>query len=424
MSKISIESLGCKLNQAETESLAWQLLGKGYQLTESAGEADIYVLNTCTVTHVADRKARHLLRLARRTNPRAFVVAVGCYAQRAPEELRQLGVVDLILDKQEEDHLAEILAGRSAPANKGREEPVTGYQGRTRSLIKIQEGCNSFCSFCVVSYTRGRERSRPWQEVLHEIRGRMEAGYKEAVLTGSKIGSYRWDGESHSGLPCLIEHILEKTTIERLRLSSLQPEDLTAELIGLWADERLCPHLHLPLQSGSQATLGRMGRGYSVAEYEGVVYGVRQMIPDVAITTDVIVGFPGEGGNEFEESYRFCEKMGFAKIHVFPYSPRSGTAAATLPDQVEERVKKKRCQQMLALAVESARRFRAQFLGRTMTVLWENKLDQDQGIWRGLTANYMRVSTQSEQDLTNRLLKVKLVAEHAQGLVGELASGG
>jgi threonylcarbamoyladenosine tRNA methylthiotransferase MtaB len=424
MSKIAIESLGCKLNQAETESLAWQLLSKGHQLTESAGEADIYVLNTCTVTHVADRKARHLLRLARCANPQALIVAVGCYAQRAPEELRQLGVVDLILDNREKSHLAEILAGRSTPVNKERKEPITGCQGRTRSMIKIQGGCNSFCSFCVVPYTRGRERSRPWQEVLHEVRQREEAGYKEVVLTGTKIGSYRWNGESHGGLPCLIEYILEKTNIERLRLSSLQPQDLTPELIALWADDRLCPHLHLPLQSGSQATLGWMGRGYSLAEYERAVYRVRQTIPDLAITTDVIVGFPGEGEKEFEESYRVCERMGFAKIHVFPYSARCGTAAATLPDQVEERVKKDRSQQMLALAGESARRFRERFLGRTMTVLWENKLDQDQGIWSGLTANYLRVFTRSEQDLTNCLLKVKLVAEHAQGLVGELAPGG
>jgi threonylcarbamoyladenosine tRNA methylthiotransferase MtaB len=422
MSKIAIESLGCKLNQAETESLAWQLLDKGHRLTESAGEADIYVLNTCTVTHVADRKARHLLRSARRANPRALIVAVGCYAQRAPEELRQLGVVDLILGNKEKDRLAEILAGRSNQANEGREQPATSYQGHTRSLIKIQEGCNSFCSFCVVPYTRGRERSRSSEEVLHEVMEGVDAGYKEMVLTGSKIGSYRWNGESHSGLPRLIGNILEKTNIERLRLSSLQPRDLAPELIGLWADDRLCPHLHLPLQSGSQATLRQMGRGYSIAEYEGAVYRVRQAIPDLAITTDVIVGFPGEGEKEFEESYRFCERMGFAKIHVFPYSARCGTAAATLPDQVEERAKKDRSQQMLALAEESARRFRGQFLGRTMTVLWENRLSQ--GNWNGLTANYIRVFTQSEQALTNRLLKVRLVAEHAQGLVGELAPGG
>jgi len=261
MSKIAVESLGCKLNQAETESLAWQLFGKGYQLAESAGEAEIYVLNTCTVTHVADRKARHLLRSAHRTNPRAMIVAAGCYAQRAPEELRQLGVVSLILGNKEKDRLAEILTDRGIPANKGREEPATSYQSHTRSMVKIQEGCNSFCSFCVVPYTRGRERSRLWQEVLREIRARAEAGYQEVILTGSKIGSYGWNREGHSGLPRLLEHILEKTNIERLRLSSLQPQDLTAELIGLWADDRLCPHLHLPLQSGSQATLGRMWRG-------------------------------------------------------------------------------------------------------------------------------------------------------------------
>ncbi|MBM4461882.1 MAG: tRNA (N(6)-L-threonylcarbamoyladenosine(37)-C(2))-methylthiotransferase MtaB [Chloroflexi bacterium] len=419
MSKISIESLGCKLNQAETESFAWRLLGKGYQLAESAEEADIYVLNTCTVTHVADRKARHLLRSAQRANPQALIVAVGCYAQRAPEELRQLGVVDLILDNQEKERLAEVLTDRSAPIGKGRQGPVMGHQGRSRSLIKIQEGCNSFCSFCVVPYTRGRERSRPWPEVLHEVREREDAGYKEVILTGTKIGTYRWNGESHGGLVRLIGSILEETNVERLRLSSLQPQDLTPELIDLWADDRLCPHLHLPLQSGSQAMLERMGRGYSLIEYERAVCRACQAIPNLAITTDVMVGFPGEGEKEFEESYRFCERMGFAKIHVFPYSARCGTAAATLPGQVNGRVKRDRSQQMLALAEQSARCFREGFLGQTMTVLWESQLDE--GIWGGLTANYLRVFARSEEDLTNRLLKAKLVAEQAQGLMGELA---
>lgn len=421
MDKVVLETLGCKLNQAETDSLARQFLSKGYQLAESAGEADIYVLNTCTVTHVADRKARHLLRSAHRSNPGALIVAIGCYAQRAPEELRQLGIVNLILSNKQKNRLVEILENNNL-SNRGARSPYKEYQSRTRSLIKIQEGCNSFCSFCIVPYTRGKERSLPLEKVIQQVKERVAAGYKEVTLTGTKIGAYQWNGENHGSLSRLIEYILHQTGVRRLRLSSLQPQDLTPELVRLWADERLCPHLHLPLQSGSQAILQRMNRQYSIADYERAVSLVRQAIPDLAITTDILVGFPGEDAKEFEESYRFCQKMGLANIHVFPYSPRLGTAAARMPLQVEERTRKERSQRMLALAQQSAQHFRQQFLGRTMTVLWEGK--SEQGVWSGLTANYLRVLARSEQVLTNRLLPVKLLAEHPQGFLGELADGG
>jgi len=273
-----------------------------------------------------------------------------------------------------------------------------------------------------VPYTRGKERSLPLEKVIQQVKERVAAGYKEVTLTGTKIGAYQWNGENHGSLSRLIEYILHQTGVRRLRLSSLQPQDLTPELVRLWADERLCPHLHLPLQSGSQAILQRMNRQYSIADYERAVSLVRQAIPDLAITTDILVGFPGEGAKEFEESYRFCQKMGLANIHVFPYSPRLGTAAARMPLQVEERTRKERSQRMLALAQQSAQHFRQQFLGRTMTVLWEGK--SEQGVWSGLTANYLRVLARSEQVLTNRLLPVKLLAEHPQGFLGELADGG
>lgn len=412
MPRLALETLGCKLNQAETESLARQLLSKGYQLAGSAQEADVYVLNTCTVTHIADRKARHLLRLARRSNPRALIVAIGCYAQRAPEEIRQLGMVDLVLDNKGKNHLVEILTG-------DREEEVGNPQSehqRTRSLIKIQEGCNDFCSFCIVPYIRGRERSLPLDEVLREVKARVAVGYKEVTLTGTKIGTYQLNGD---GLTRLVEHVLSKTELPRLRLSSLQPQELAPELIKLWADHRLCTHLHIPLQSGSEAILRRMNRRYSIADYEKAASLVREAIPEIAITTDILVGFPGEGEREFEESYRFCEKLGFANIHVFPYSTRHGTAATRTPNQVKEKVKKERSQRMLVLAEQSRQKFRQQFLGRTMAVLWER--ESEQGVWSGLTANYLRVFTRSEQQLTNRLLPVNLIAEHAQGLLGELA---
>jgi len=422
MSRVAVESLGCKLNQAETQSMALQFLDRGYQLAQSAREADIYVLNTCTVTHVADRKTRQSLRSARRANPDALIIAIGCYVERAPEELSQWGIVDLALGNKEKDRVVETIEATDKLKNKKAEKPKGCSQSRTRSLIKIQEGCDSFCSFCIVPYTRGREQSRPPEEVLHEIEKRMAVGYREVVLTGSKIGAYRWNGEGPSSLPCLVRQIMERTGVERLRLSSVQPDDLAPELLKLWADDRLCPHLHMPLQSGCQAVLQRMNRPYSIAEYERVVSLARGAISDLAITTDIVVGFPGESEREFEESYGFCQRMGFANIHVFPYSARVGTAAATMPHQVGEKVKKDRSRRMLALARQSQQRFRERFLGRYTTVLWESRLDET--AWSGLTPNYLRVYTRSDHDLTNRLLKTRLLSSSEPGLLGEICEGG
>ena len=450
--KVFLDTLGCKLNQAETESLARQFASTRHELVSSLEEAQIYVLNTCTVTHIADRKARHLLRLARRKNPKAFIIATGCYAQRSPEEIKKLGMANLILDNESKGHFVEVIEAELNRPQKVWRQFLTpekqsslgdpdkfdlrltrvptkitrfSWDGldkgdgfstfsppvRTRSLVKIQDGCNDFCSFCIVPYVRGRERSLPLEQVLMEVKSRVASGYKEVVLTGTKVGSYKQDG----GLANLIKRILAETRVERLRLSSLQPHELIPELLELWQDCRLCRHLHIPLQSGSETVLKRMRRRYSLSDYERAVSLVRAIIPEVAITTDIIIGFPGESEGEFKESYCFCEKMDFANIHVFPYSPRSGTLAAQMP-QVKEVVKKERVERMLELARRGAQRFKARFLGQTMLVLWERKTKE--GWWSGLTDNYLRVFTRSNEPLTNRLLPTKLVAE--QRLLGEI----
>ena len=250
---------------------------------------------------------------------------------------------------------------------------------------------------------RGREKSIPVEQVIAEVGQRVAEGYKEVVLTGTKIGLYRDDGVNLAGL---LQRILTETDVERLRLSSLQPKEVSPELIRLWRDGRLCRHFHLSLQSGSDEVLRRMKRGYTVSSYLGAVALIRGMVPEVAITTDVIVGFPGETEAEFNDSYEFCRQMGFARIHVFPYSPRSGTQAARMPERVGSGVKRERSHRMLALAQESAQSFRQRFLGKTMTVLWEKRTD---GVWTGLTDNYIRVYTRSDEDLTNKLLSVKLM---------------
>lgn len=400
---IALETLGCKLNQAESESLARQLAERGCRVVPPSDGAAIYILNTCTVTHIADRKSRHLLRLAQRRNPGAFIIAIGCYAERAPRELAQVTGVDMVLGNEEKACLLDVLEEQGLISTSSALLP---QMHRTRSLVKVQEGCNQFCSYCIVPLVRGRERSLPLDEAVAEVRARVERGYREVVLTGTQIGSYRNSPE------LLIQRILIETGIERLRLSSLQPREITAGLLSLWQDssKRLCRHLHLPLQSGNDAVLRRMGRRYSTEDYAQAVARIREAIPDVAITTDVMVGFPGETDEDFAESYHFCQQMAFANIHVFPYSERPCTPATLMPEKIDEPVKKERSKRMLKLARESARRFEEQFLGRTMMVLWEREVDD--GVWVGLTDNYIRVVAQSKKPLKNWLIPARLGGRH------------
>jgi len=410
--RVALDNLGCKLNQAEIELLARQFADAGYELVSPTDKADVYILNTCTVTHIADRKCRRLLRLAHSRNPDALVVATGCYAERARQELAQINGVDLVLGNDEKPHLLELLE-ESGHINRPSTTVNSRPPRRTRSFIKVQDGCNNFCSYCIVPLVRGRERSLPVDQVIAEVKQRCSDGYKEVVLTGTKIGCYHYNG---ANLAQLVEHILDETAVARLRLSSLQPREISPELVRLWNDRHLCRHFHLSLQSGSDGVLNRMRRRYSVADYQRAVFLIREKMPEAAITTDVIVGFPAETDEEFEQSYQLCQQMEFARIHVFPYSPRHGTQAARMPHQVVDKVKKQRTERMLALARDSALNFRQKFLGKTMTVLWEK---QTNGVWSGLTDNYIKVYTRSDEDLTNKLLPVKLAEVRGDGMGGE-----
>ena len=416
--KVALDTLGCKLNQAETELLARQFAEAGYRLVSAKDMADVYILNTCTVTHVADSKSRHLLRMAHRRNPATLVIATGCYAQRAPQELTQIEGVSLVAGNTEKQHLLELLqeSGRLNYPTSVQEELAANQNPafRTRAFIKVQDGCNSYCSYCIVPLVRGKEKSLPADQVVSEVRQRVAQGYKEVVLTGTEIGTYSYDGINLKGL---LENILSKTDISRLRLSSLQPQEISSELIELWRDSRLCPHFHLSLQSGSDGVLRRMKRRYSTGYYREAVSLIQALVPDAAITTDIIAGFPGETGDEFAESHNFCQQMSFARIHVFTYSPRQGTEAARMPDKVSPQVKKERSQKMLTLSEESAQNFRKQYLGKTMPVLWEKKSN---GVWSGYTNNYIKVYTRSNEDLTNKLLPVKLVEIYGDGVRGEV----
>ena len=415
--RVALDTVGCKLNQAETQLLARQFAQAGYGLVSASEKADIYILNTCTVTHVADGKCRRRLKLAHGRNPAALVVAIGCYAQRAPKELAQIEGVNLVLGNSEKPHLLQLLeeSGSLSRPSSAEGGSATRAGFRTRALVKVHDGCNNFCSYCIVPLVRGREKSTPIDQVVTEVRDRAAESYKEVVLTSTKLGSYNYEGVNLSGL---LKHVLTQTAVARLRLSSLQPGEISPALIGLWRNGRLCRHFHLSLQSGNNEVLGRMRRRYTVGDYQQAVALIRDMVPGAAITTDIIVGFPGETDEEFQESYELCKQMEFTRIHVFPYSPRQGTQAARIPERVGDEVKRQRSQKMLALAKESAQNFRRRFLDETMMVLWEK---QTGGVWSGLTDNYIRVYTKNDKDLTNQILPVKLAKLfNRDGVWGEI----
>jgi len=436
--RVAFYTLGCKLNQAETESLVGQFSRLGFQIVHPNDTADICIANTCTVTHIADRKSRHWLRLARRRNPQALIIATGCYAQRSRQELVPL--TDLVVDNKGKEHLFKIVTDLSLPApssvlemtpscHSERSEAISPTVDivRTRSLIKIQDGCHGPCTYCIVPKVRPREYSLPASQIIDEIKQKVTLGYREIVLTGTKVGSYEGPGPSVSegppfSLRDLVQHILDNTGIERLRLSSLQPSEVSSELLALWQDERLCPHLHLALQSGSDSVLQRMKRSYSLDQYQKTMNLIREKIPDAALTTDIMVGFPGESNLEFEQSYSFCQQAGFANIHVFPFSPRPETTAARMSEQIKDEVKQQRNQRMLELSRSSQHRFWQQFLGQTMLVLWEQETEPGSGIYSGLTGNYIRVFAHSNKSLINEVTAAGLVEFDVHGMWGEITN--
>jgi threonylcarbamoyladenosine tRNA methylthiotransferase MtaB len=419
--RVALYTLGCKLNQAEAESLAERLVQAGFQVVSPRDAADVYIANTCTVTHVADRKSRHALRMARRANPHALIIAAGCYAQRSPRDLTWLA--DLVVDNGEKEHLPALI--RSLYPESTAHDRVTAQQpgvasttARTRSLVKIQDGCHSPCAYCIVPAVRPLEQSLPASALIEQVARKASLGYKEVVLTGTKVGSYR-DGNTE--LSDLIRAILTSTDIQRLHLSSLQPAEVSPPLLALWQDPRLCRHFHLALQSGSDSVLQRMRRSYSLEEYTKTLDLINGAVPGAAVTTDMMVGFPGETDDEFEQSYAFCHRAGFAAIHVFAFSPRPGTTAATMPDQVEERIKQERIWHMLELARQARRLFCEQFLGQTMPVLWEQETAPASGTYSGLTTNYIRVFARSNKLMSNQIAPARLVGFHGQAMQAEVA---
>lgn len=409
----AFETLGCKLNQAETELLSRQLAESGYKIVSVEDQPDIFILNTCTVTHVADRKSRQIIRMVHRRNPKAKIIATGCYAEIASDELKRIEGVDLVVGNKDKLNIKQLLES-SGPGNRSKSGPMPNQFKKTRSFIRIQDGCNQSCSYCIVPFARGKEKSLDSKEVVDQINRRFEEGYQEVVLTGTEIGRYN---DQEKGLNELLKDILLKTDIPRLRVSSLQPQEISPDLIQLWRNPRLCRHFHLSLQSGNDTVLMRMHRRYNTADYYAAIRLLKSEIPEIAITTDLIVGFPGETEKEFQKSLDFCRQIEFARIHIFPFSPRKGTLAERMTNRVQSQFIKERSKRMSELAQTSLLNYHRRFIGRTEDVLFEQFAD---GCFSGYTGNYIKTFVKNESDISNKIYSVRLMGIHEEGMVGEI----
>ncbi|MBS1213253.1 MAG: MiaB-like tRNA modifying enzyme [Proteobacteria bacterium] len=431
--RVNLKTLGCRLNEAELESWAQQLQADGHKIVSESREADLVILNSCAVTQDAVRKSRQLIRRSHRENPKDNLVVSGCYATLNQTEVAQSLGVDLVVDNRDKEHLIEILRDEldlhAMPAFSTEPgESALFTLGRQRAFVKVQDGCRYRCTFCIVTVARGEERSRPIADVVEEIRVLHQQGIQEVILTGVHLGGYGSDLGLR--LEELIAAVLEQTEIPRLRLGSLEPWELSDGFFALFENPRFMPHLHLPLQSGSDAVLRRMARRCKTAEFAELVDRARRTVPDINVTTDIIVGFPGETEAEWAESLAFIEGMGFGHIHVFSYSMREGTKAAGLPDQVPLAVKKARSQALHTLAEQKKRKTLIRYVGMEFPVLWEESRETaENGLSPhfGYTPNYLRVETLAEagQDLSNTIRTARLtgIAPSGDHLLAKVVPG-
>ena len=430
--KVAFYTLGCKVNQYETNAMIQEFLKAGYDIVEFHEEADIYVINTCTVTNMSDKKSRQMIRRTKQLNPNSIVVAVGCYAQVAKEKLEEIPDVDIILGTNEKNNIISYVEEYRKSNQK--EEAISDvlhqkeyldfgevtYTDKTRAVIKVQDGCDRFCSYCIIPYARGRVRSRSVESIVQEVKAIAQKGLKEIVITGIHIASYGKDLKEDITLIDLLEELDKIDGIKRIRLGSLEPTIITEEFMKRLANlEHICDHFHLSLQSGCNETLKRMNRRYTVEEFEEVVKRIRNYYPKAALTTDIIVGFPGETEKEFEKTYQFLEKIDFYKMHVFPYSPRKGTKAAVMQNQITKQIKEERSKKLIALSDENEKRQNEAYIGKEVEVLFEEK----EGYYeKGHTTNYMLVKVKTENNLQNTIQRVKILEAGRSSLVGELVT--
>lgn len=422
MKKVALHNLGCKVNAYETEAMQEMLEHAGYEIVPFQEGADIYVINTCTVTNIADRKSRQMLHRARKMNPDAVVVAAGCYVQAQAEKQVIDPCIDIVLgNNKKQDLLTALQAYEEAHGDlrevidinhtKEYENLHLTKQGEhTRAYIKVQDGCNQFCSYCIIPYARGRVRSRAKEDVVAEVTDLAKNGYQEVVLTGIHLSSYGIDFENEDNLLSLIRAVHEIEGIKRIRLGSLEPRIITEEFVqAIAALPKMCPHFHLSLQSGCNETLKRMNRRYTSEEFYEKCEILRKYFEKPALTTDVIVGFPQETEEEFETTYEFLKKICFYETHIFKYSKREGTKAAVMQGQIPEQIKAKRSARLIELGEKNRRAYEESFLGKTVEVLVEEKSDVNgKEMWTGYTKEYMKIALESEKNLQNCILNVQI----------------
>lgn len=420
---VFLDMVGCRLNQSEIESFASQFRLAGHTLVSDARLADLVVINTCTVTSAADSDSRQKIRRAVGSGA-AQVFVTGCYATLNPNLIANLPGITQVIDNRKKDNLVPIVLDIPATRidNTGVREPIPGARLRTRAFIKAQDGCDNHCTYCITRLARGAGKSRTLDGVLLDVQSALAGGCQEIVLTGVHLGSWGHDFESPSCLLDLVKGILDTTQVPRLHLSSIEPWDISPDFFDLWQDDRLCRHLHLPLQSGCAATLKRMGRKVTLHAYADLVENARRTIPGISITTDIITGFPGETEDEFIKSLAFVQQMNFAGGHVFTYSPRPGTPAVHYPDQIHPSIGKRRNAQVRQLIKHSACSFQMKHLGQTLSVLWEKARPVNEQQWEmsGLSDNYLRVHAVCSMPCYNQVTPVQIKAFDEYGLLGEI----
>ncbi len=428
---VAVATLGCKVNSYDTEAMLELLKAKGYEIKEFGDFADVYIINTCTVTNVADKKSRQLIRRAKASNPDSIIVVAGCYAQVAPGEIEGMEGVNLILGTVDRSKIVEELEQYSREQGivnkvsdiketKAFETLNPSAQNRTRAFFKIQEGCNQFCSYCIIPYARGTVRSRKPEEVVEGVKKLVDNGYKEVVPVGIHIASYGKDLVD-TDLLSLLYKIHEISGLNRIRLSSVDPRLITEEFVEhLSRLPKFCDHFHLSLQSGSDRILKLMNRKYTADDYAQKVELLRKAYPQLSLTTDIIVGFPSETDLDFQETYDFVKRVSFSKVHVFPYSPKKGTPAASFPKQIPKHIKEERCNKLIKLSNQLAADFMGTFVGKVVEVLFESSLGN--GIYEGLSTNYITVKAQSEADVINSVLPVRITRIEDGYAFGEILS--
>ncbi len=431
MERAAFYTLGCKVNQYETEAIRELFEESGYEIVDFEDIADVYVINTCTVTNMSDRKSRQIIRRAKNKNPKAIVVVTGCYAQTAPDAVKKIEGVNVVIGTKDRKNIVELTKKASEEqcidyvsdimhTHSFEDLSLKTYHDRTRAFIKVQEGCNQFCSYCIIPYARGPIRSRAFDEVISEIKRLAEEGFLEIILTGIHIASYGKDGGEYD-LGDLILAADKIEGIRRIRLSSIEPMTFDMDFIKkIKGAKKLCHHFHLSLQSGCDETLKRMNRKYITKEYENIVMALREAYSDVAITTDIMVGFPGEDEEEFSKTLEFSRKIKFADAHIFQYSQRKGTPAAKRPDQISPFVKERRSKEIIELTSKTKEEFESTFLGMDMEVLFEQPSQKKKGWFEGKTNNYLTVIVKTDKDISGEIYKVHLNRVTPYGIEGEI----